>query len=150
VLFAAERDTAHAVSAQNVELVRRSLEAFARGDTEAFFRRLAPDIEWTTGSDEPDPQTYRGADGMRRFTAEAAEAWVNRFDGAVRFGDFIDLGEWVVAPWSARLEGRGSGVVVEVHETYAVRVERDRIVRVIEYRTTDEAVHACRKRAGEG
>jgi hypothetical protein len=87
---------------------------------------------------------------MRRFAAEAAEAWVNRFDGAVRFGDFIDLGEWVVAPWSARLEGRGSGVVVEVHETYAVRVERDRIVRVIEYRTTDEAVHACRKRAGEG
>jgi hypothetical protein len=36
-----------------------------------------------------------------------------------------------------------------VYETYAVRVEGDRIVRVIEYRTTDEAVEACRKRAGE-
>jgi ketosteroid isomerase-like protein len=147
--FVGARDNAHAVSAQNVELVRRSFEAFARGDLEGFFAGLAPDIEWTTGADEPDPQTYRGAEGMRRFTADTGEAWANRFDGAVDFGDFIDIGEWVVAPWTARLEGKGSGIVVEVYETYAVRVEGDRIARVIEYRTTDEAVEACRKRAGE-
>ena len=134
------------MSAHNLELVRRSFEAFARGDLETFFAAHDPHIEWTTGADEPDPQTYRGAEGMRRFTAETSEAWANRFHGVVRFGDFIDLGDWVVAPWTARLEGKGSGAVVEVYETYAVRVERDRIVRVIEYRTTDEAVEACRKR----
>jgi uncharacterized protein len=137
------------VSAHNVELVRRSFEAFARGDLETFFAAHDPDIEWTTGADEPDPQTYRGAEGMRRFTADTTEAWANRFDDAVEFTDFIDLGEWVVAPWTARLEGKGSGAVVEVYETYAIRVEGDRIVRVIEYRTTDEAVEECRKRAGE-
>ena len=138
------------MSATNVELVRRSFEAFARGDLERFLARLDPGIEWTTGTDEPDPQTYRGTDGIRRFIADTAEAWANRFDGAVRFTDFIDLGEWVVAPWTARLEGKGSGIVVEVYETYAVRVERDRIVRVVEYRTTDEAIEACRRHAGEG
>jgi ketosteroid isomerase-like protein len=137
------------VSAHNLELVRRSFEAFARGDLEAFFATHDPDIEWTTGADEPDPQTYRGAEGMRRFIADSAEAWANRFDGAVRFGDLIDIGDWVVAPWTARLEGRGSGVVVEVYETYAVRVEGERIMRVIEYRTTDEAVEACRKDVGK-
>lgn len=137
------------MSSENVELVRRCFEAFARGDLETFFSAHDPGIEWTTGSDEPDPQTYRGAEGMRRFTVDTAEAWANRFDGAVHFTDFIDLGDWVVAPWKARLEGKGSGVVIEVYETYAVRVEGDRIVRVIEYRTTDEAVEACRKRAGE-
>ena len=47
------------------------------------------------------------------------------------------------------LEGKGSGAVVEVYETYAIRVEGDRIVRVIEYRTTDEAVDECRKRSRE-
>jgi uncharacterized protein len=147
--FLGARDTATVVSAHNLELVRRSFEAFARGDLETFFAAHDPDIEWTTGADEPDPQTYRGAEGMRRFMADSAEAWTNRFDGAVRFGDFIDIGDWVVAPWTARLEGRGSGVVVEVYETYAVQVEGERIVRVIEYRTTDEAVEACRKRSGE-
>jgi uncharacterized protein len=145
----AGRDTAYtAVSAQNVELVRRSFEAFARGDLERFLAALAPGIEWTTGADEPDPQTYRGAEGIRRFTADTAETWVNRFQGAVRFTDFVDLGEWVVVPWTARLEGKGSGIVVEVYETYAVRVQGGRIVRVIEYRTTDEAIAACRKAAG--
>jgi ketosteroid isomerase-like protein len=137
------------VSAHNVELVRRSFEAFARGDLETFFAAHDPDIEWSTGADEPDPQTYRGAEGMRRFTADTTEAWANRFDDAVEFTDFIDLGEWVVAPWTARLEGKGSGAVVEVYETYAIQVEDDRIVRVIEYRTTDEAVEACRRRPGE-
>jgi hypothetical protein len=78
------------------------------------------------------------------------EAWVNRCDDAVRFGDFIDLGDWVVAPWSARLEGKGSGAVVEVHETYAVRLEGGRIARVIEYRTTDEAVEACAQASRSG
>ena len=149
-MLSAMRRYFSAVSAENVELVRRSLEAFARGDLEGFFAALAPDIEWTTGADEPDPQTYRGPEGMRRFTADSAEAWVNRFDDAVRFTDFIDIGEWVVAPWTARLEGKVSGAVVEVYETYAVRVEGTRIARVIEYRTTPEAVEACRKRAGEG
>jgi ketosteroid isomerase-like protein len=146
--FPAWRDTS-AVSSENVELVRRCFEAFARGDLETFYAGHDPEIEWTTGADEPDPQTYRGAEGMRRFTADTAEAWANRFDGAVQFTEFIDLGDWVVVPWTARLEGKGSGVVVEVYETYAVRVEGDRIVRVIEYRTTDEAVEACKKRAGE-
>ena len=138
------------MSAENVELVRRSLEAFARGDLETFFATHDPDIEWTTGADEPDPQTYRGAEGMRRFAADTSEAWVNRLDGVVRFTDFIDRGEWVVAPWTARLEGRGSGVVVEVYETYAIQVKEGRIVRVDEYRTTPEALEACEERGSAG
>jgi ketosteroid isomerase-like protein len=133
------------VSAETVELVRRSFEALARGDLETFFAAHAPEIVWTTGADEPDPQTYRGAEGMRRFTADSAEAWANRFDDAVNFGEPIDLGDWVVVPWTAMLEGRASGVAVEVHETYAVRVADGRIVRVEEYRTTEEALEACRR-----
>jgi ketosteroid isomerase-like protein len=131
------------VSARNVEVVRRSLEALARGDLDAFFAEHAPEIEWTTGADEPDPRTYRGPDEMRRFTLDTSEAWVNRFDGVVRFKDFIELGDWVVVPWTATLEGRASGLAVEVYETYAVRVVEGKIARVDEYRTTEEALKAC-------
>jgi ketosteroid isomerase-like protein len=137
------RDTSSVVSASNVEVVRRSFEAFARGDLDAFFAEHAPEIEWTTGADEPDPQTYRGPEEMRRFTVDTSDAWLNRFDGVVRFKDFIDLGDWVVVPWTATLEGRASGLAIEVYETYAVRVVEGRIVRVDEYRTTEEALKAC-------
>jgi ketosteroid isomerase-like protein len=132
------------VSAENVEIVRRSMEAFARGDLEAFLAAHHPDTEWRTAADEPNPETFRGHDGVRRFAAEIAEAWAGRFDDVMEFEDFIDLGDWVVVPWSARLRGRSSGIEVEVSETYAVRVEEGRIVRVDEYRTRDEAIEAVR------
>jgi ketosteroid isomerase-like protein len=135
------------MSQENVELVRRSFEAFARGDFDAAFKDHAPGIEWRTALDEPDSQTYRGIDSMDEFVAALAELWHERFGGQQRFEDFIDAGDWVVAPWSARLRGRHSGVEVVVHETYAVLVSEGRIVRVEEYRTREEALEAVRRPA---
>jgi ketosteroid isomerase-like protein len=134
------------MSSENVEIVRRSMAAFARGDLDAFLSAHAPDTEWRTAADEPNPQTYSGHDGLRQFAAEIADAWADRFDDAMEFEDFIDLGKWVVVPWRARLRGRSSGVEVEVNETYAVRVTDGRIVRVDEYRTVEEAVRAVSRR----
>jgi ketosteroid isomerase-like protein len=134
------------LSSRNVEIVRRSMEAFARGDLETFLAAHRPDTEWRTAADEPSPQTYRGHDGLRRFAGEISEVWAGRFDEVMEFEDFIDLGDWVVVPWVAQLRGRGSGIEVEVRETYAVRVEDGRIVRVHEYRTREEAIEAVRPR----
>jgi ketosteroid isomerase-like protein len=120
------------------------MEAFARGDLDAFLADHDPDTEWRTAADEPNPETYRGHEGVRRFAAEISEAWTGRFEDVVTFEDFIDLGDWVVVPWTARLRGRSSGIEVEVSETYAVSVEDGRIVRVHEYRTTQEAIEAVR------
>lgn len=126
----------------NVDIVRRSFQALARGDFEAAFAEHAPDTEWRTASDEPDSQTYRGIDGLRRLVAAVAEPWENRFDGSVELEEFISRGPWVVVPWRARLHGRGSGLEIEVFETYAVLVRAGKIARVEEYRTTEEALQA--------
>jgi hypothetical protein len=83
-----------------------------------------------------------GLPALRRFVAHLAEPWTDRFGPAVRFEDFIDCGDWVVAPWSARLHGHGSGIEMDVWETYAVLVEDGRIKRVEEYRTVDQALEA--------
>jgi ketosteroid isomerase-like protein len=130
------------LSAENVETVRRAMEVFASGDLDGFLTALHPDTEWRSASDEPNAQTYRGHDGIRRFAAEISEAWAGRFNDTMAFEDFIDLGDWVVVPWTARLRGRISGIEVEVNETYAVRVEDGLIVRVDEYRTREEAIDA--------
>jgi ketosteroid isomerase-like protein len=130
------------LSAKNVEIVRRSMEAFARGDLDAFLAAHHPDTEWKTAADEPNPETYRGRDDLRRFATEISEAWLDRFDDVTEFEAFIDLGDWVVVPWTARVHGRGSGIQIDLSETYAVRVEDGRIVRVDEYRTREEAIEA--------
>ena len=126
-----------------MEIVRRSFEAFARGDFDTAFAAHDPKTEWCTASDEPDQQTYRGIHALRKFAGSLAGPWENRFGGVTEFEGFIDRGDWVVVPWSARLRGRGSGVSVEVRETYAVRVLGGKIVRVEEYRSKEEALEAA-------
>jgi ketosteroid isomerase-like protein len=128
------------MSPTNVEIVRRSLEAFARGDFGAAFAAHDPDTVWCTAADEPDQQTYRGIAGLRSFAESLDELWLDRFDGTMEFEDFIERGDWVIVPWRARLRGRGSGIIVDASETYAVQVRDGRIVRVEEYRKVDQAL----------
>lgn len=125
-----------------MDIVRRSFEALARGDFEAAFADHAPDTQWKTAADEPDACVYRGIEGLRDLVASLAEPWMNRFSDSVRFEDLVVCGSWVLVPWTARLHGAGSGMEIDVFETYAVLVREGRIVRVEEYRTTMEARRA--------
>jgi ketosteroid isomerase-like protein len=130
------------VSKANVDLVRSSLMAFGRGDFDQAFAVYDSSVEWRTADDEPDQHTYVGIPALRRFVAHLAEPWSNRFGRAVEWGEFVDCGDWVVAPWSARLHGHGSGIDIDVAETYAILVRNGRIARVEEYRTVDQALAA--------
>jgi ketosteroid isomerase-like protein len=130
------------VSGKNVDLVRSSFEAFGRGDVDKAFAVYDPDVEWQTADDEPDSHPYVGIPALRGFVAHLADPWTNRFGPAVAFERFIDCGDWVVVPWSARLHGHGSGIDIDVSETYAVLVQDGRITRVEEYRTVEQALEA--------
>jgi ketosteroid isomerase-like protein len=130
------------MSQENVEVVRRSFEAFARGDFGAAFSSYDPGTEWCTAEDEPDQRTHRGIAELKVFVESLAEPWVDRFGKTMEFEGFIDGGDWVVVPWSARVRGKGSGISIEITETYAVRVYEARIVRVEEYRTKEQALDA--------
>jgi ketosteroid isomerase-like protein len=130
------------VSQRNVDIVRESFEAFGRGDFNTAFAAYDPSAEWQTADDEPDSHVYRGIPELRGFVSHLADPWTDRFGQATRFEDFIDCGDWVVAPWSARLHGHGSGIEIEVSETYAVHVRDGRIARVEEYRTVEQALEA--------
>jgi ketosteroid isomerase-like protein len=97
------------MSQENVEVVRRSFEAFARGDFETAFAAHDPSTEWRTAADEPDRQTYRGIAGLRKFVGSLTDTWEGRFARVMEFDTFIDAGDWVVVPWSAELRGKGAG-----------------------------------------
>jgi ketosteroid isomerase-like protein len=130
------------MSEGSLEVVRRSFEAFVSGDFDTAFASFDPGAEWTTGEDEPDSRTYHGIEEIRRFVSSLPEPWADRFERTVVPEQYIDLGDWVVVPTSGVLHGRGSGIEVEIRETYAVQVSGDRIVRVEEYRTREQALEA--------
>ena len=96
------------MSEENLQMVRRSYEAFNRGDLDGMVADLAPEFEYvTTGAVPGTGDMYRGPDGMKRFT----EALWGEFDDAnVEVNELIEAGDQVLVSLTMRGRGKQSGV----------------------------------------
>src|SRR4029453_6643255 len=103
------------MSQENVDLVARLLEMFARREHEAVFEFYDPDIEWDatnlgegTISGLADLQAiYHGHDGVRAYWRRWLQAWA---DIEFEVHDVLDAGDDVVALIrNQRQWGRHSG-----------------------------------------
>jgi ketosteroid isomerase-like protein len=127
------------MSQENVELVRRSCEAFVAGDVETAMSALDPQIEWhaTVGGID-EGRVYHGHEEVIKGFVDYFETW-ERMD--MRAERFIDAGdEDVVVFWHEVAKGRESGVVVET-DTGTIQTVRDgKIVKVRSYMDRLEAL----------
>ena len=84
------------MSRENVELVRQGIEAWNRGDLDAFLELAHPNSEWVPAVAqlvEGEDAVYRGTSGLRRFW----EDWHGGiFDFQFREADIRDLGDTVL------------------------------------------------------
>ena len=108
-----QRDTARAMSRENVEVVQRAIERWNAGDVEGWLRCWHTDAEWTSepiGAFEGTVKTYRGHDELRRFTVDVLEGFADlgRFEH-VRFRD-TDNSVVVLAEYRAKAGARGPEV----------------------------------------
>jgi ketosteroid isomerase-like protein len=130
-----------AMSKENVEIVRRGAEAFARNDWDAAMAVCDPDIEWSEmPSLGPDASTYIGVEQVR----EAVQSWIQmwgKYDlEIVRYDHAAD--EVVIL---SRERGRGgaSGAAVERQVGQVSTVREMKIVRVRLYGSWAEALEAA-------
>jgi ketosteroid isomerase-like protein len=105
------------MSEENVELVRRLLDMFAKRDHEAVFAYYDPEIEWdatnlrAAGIDDL-AGNYRGHDGVRTYWRRWLQAWS---DLEFEVQDVLDAGDEVVALIrNQRQWGRRSGIAVQM------------------------------------
>jgi ketosteroid isomerase-like protein len=64
------------MSQENVELVRRFVDATNRRDADAFVANLSPDVEWEDSLFWTQrARTYRGKVGVRKWFNEIQEPW---------------------------------------------------------------------------
>jgi ketosteroid isomerase-like protein len=63
------------MSQENVEVVRRGIKAWNRGDMDAMLASLHPDVEYVTGVFPGLDPVYRGHDGFRKFWQDFVETW---------------------------------------------------------------------------
>jgi ketosteroid isomerase-like protein len=127
------------MSQENVEVVRRSLDAYVRRDINTLRALNDPDLEldwsrsvgWLAG-------VYRGFDAALRFYEGFYQAfqWVD-----VEPDRFIDTRDFVAVPNEAHMLGRDS-IEVSARSTLVFEVRDGKIIRICLYQETEEALKA--------
>jgi ketosteroid isomerase-like protein len=116
------------MSQENVETIRRANEAFKRGERDAALADYHADVEWNDLAHAPDtPQTVRGLPALRAIWDQWEQAF-EYIDSDIE--EFVDAGRCVVtsARWHAR--GKGSGLVIDLHQADVYELEDGKVVRV--------------------
>jgi ketosteroid isomerase-like protein len=130
------------MSEENVELVRRSCEAFVAGEAETAMAALDPQIEWhaTVGGID-EGRIARGHEEVVQAFIDYFEVW-ERLE--MRVDEYIDAGgDDVVVFWHEVAKGRESGAVVET-DTGTIQTVRDgKIVKVRGYMDRAEALRVA-------
>jgi ketosteroid isomerase-like protein len=133
------------MSEENVEIVRRIYDAVARRDATAVLALHDPEVEMDGSrhrwAELMGTSSFRGHEGLRRWSREYYEMWEN-LDHSIE--ELIDAGEHVVSIVTSRGQGRASGIEVEWKHHAGVWTIRDgKVVRVAWFRTRAEALAAA-------
>jgi ketosteroid isomerase-like protein len=115
------------MSSENVELVRRFVDAFNLLEVDSMVDYYDPDVELHEWPTAPGARSYHGVDGVR----SALENWFEVWEWMrVEIVDIVDAGDSVLVTLDQRARGRGSEVEVEVR-TYNVHTFRDgKVIRM--------------------
>jgi ketosteroid isomerase-like protein len=97
------------MSRENVELVRRSFEAYAIGGIEAALPFYASDFVWDPGAEWVEESVYRGHDGARRLDAIFLE---NFDDYSLELHEIRAVDTRVVALYEAVGRIKGSNATI--------------------------------------
>jgi ketosteroid isomerase-like protein len=127
------------MSLENVEIVRRAIEAFNRGDFDVALQDVAPDATVDfSHSRGPDAGVYGGHDAIRRFWTDITEPFERH---TMVPDELIPHGEHVVVPITSRMTGRG-GIKVEARTATVATLRDGRLVRWTMYQDKTEALKA--------
>ena len=129
-------DTARAMSQENVERVRNSLDAYRRGDYDAASACLAPNVVWEVGQELP----AHGPEAVR----DLWKRWDNEWEELETVADeILDAGDKVVLAMRYRGRGRGSGIEVS-DRLFEVHTFRDgQCVSKVDFANRSEALEAA-------
>jgi ketosteroid isomerase-like protein len=130
------------VSREDVERVRRGLEAFSRGDLDETLAGFNENVTWEVDpAVTPDASTYRGHEGVRQFWSLWREAFEDFRLTIEEIGE--TPGGRVLAVTHAEGTGSGSGApVVSAEFCQLFDVEHGEVTRVRLFATKAAALAA--------
>jgi ketosteroid isomerase-like protein len=122
----------------NVELHRRSNDAFNSRDVEAYVAFCHPEIELHSAVTVPGGGVYHGHDGVRRWHRDLEDAWGDEL--YVEPEAYFDLGEHTASFHVLHGRGRQSGADVAMPAAHVCRWREGRIVYFRGYSRREDAL----------
>ena len=126
---------------ENVEVVRRTLEAFNRRDWDEWESRHHADFEWSDPPGFPGGGMHRGVAEVRRFidgVLETADEWQVQIDEVEDTPD-----RRVLMSGRTVLVGRASGLAMDDPLFQLFEISDGRISRVETFRSREKAIRAA-------
>jgi ketosteroid isomerase-like protein len=127
------------MSQENVEIVRRAIEAFNRRDFDGYDELSTPDSEWVTSMGAIEGEIFRGREGAETYLERLNDAW-EEFHTVAE--DLRDLGDHVLMLGRVEGRGKGSGVPVDMPLAQIFYFRDGRICRTRFYLDHGEALKA--------
>jgi ketosteroid isomerase-like protein len=127
------------MSRENVEILRRAFEAWNAGDVEGILELITPETEFIPIRSVLEGGSYRGPEGIRQFTRDAAEEWEFL---RILPDEFRDLGERVLMLGHFDGRGRGSGMDIRFPVGWVARLSGGKIVHICTYPDPQQALEA--------
>jgi ketosteroid isomerase-like protein len=125
---------------QNVELVRRFVDAFNRSDVESLAGYYHPDVELHEWPTAPGAGSYRGIDGVRSALNNWFEVWEWM---RVEIVEMVDAGEQVLVTLDQRAKGKGSEIEVEIRSFNVYTFHDGRVIRMELFTEREPALEAA-------
>jgi ketosteroid isomerase-like protein len=129
------------MSEENVEIVRRFMDASNRRDLATLLSLCDPDIEIETGRLLMGTPTYRGQAGIERYFRDMAAAW-KEFQAEVL--EIVAVGSnEVVFVGRGSGSGKTTGAPVSADAALSIEFANGKIARVEFFPTKEEALEAA-------
>jgi ketosteroid isomerase-like protein len=130
------------MSQENVETLRRGLEAFNRGDVDAALEVLDAEVEWYPAVQPMlgEMTVYRGHQGVRDMFRNMDEVYL---EFRIEDAEFRDLGDRVVATCRIRARGKQSGAESDSPFGYLFDFRNGAVVRARSFLDPKEALEAA-------
>ena len=129
------------MSGENVDLVRRALGAFPRGDMEEMLSFMDPECELHSAIvGGAEGNVYRGHEGFRRWYADSFESFEELKN---EWSEFRDLGDRVLAFGHVQARGRESGAEVNSPMGWVFTVRRGKLLKAEGFLSRAEALEAA-------
>jgi ketosteroid isomerase-like protein len=130
------------VSQENVEVIRRLVDAWNGGDREGWLAPSHPEVEWSSGilrQVEGGDAVHRGRTGIAQYWDD----WHALWDLNIEVSEMRDLGDTVLVLGQLRTRGKASGAEVERPVGYTFQFEDGLVRRARAYLSPEEALQAA-------